>query len=138
MPRQVEVEIDGNRVQNVLDVQYGLDCAKDSNGAPVDARPRLGSIIISRRSDETTDFWAWSLKPHDEDFKSGKVTFFDPRKQSTVLKTVEWSNGFLKSYSESVPNINADRNAPQIETMEISAATITVNGVAWESRGTWA
>ena len=37
MAKQVDVAIDGNHVPNILDVKYGLDCAKDTNGAPVDA-----------------------------------------------------------------------------------------------------
>jgi len=137
MPNQVKVEIEGNHIPNVLDVKYGLDCAKDTNGAPVDAKPRLASIIITRRSDETTDFWAWALRPYQEDFKSGVITFLDPRKADTTLKTVEWKDGFLKSYSEVVPNVDTDRNAPQVETLEISASTITINGVEWQAGKTW-
>ncbi len=137
MAKQVDVAIDGNHVPNVLDVKYGLDCAKDSNGAPVDAKPRLASIIIVRRSDETTDYWDWALRPYEEDFKSGVITFYDPRKSETVMKTVEWTNGFLKSYSEVVPNIDDDRSAPQIETLEISASTIVINGVEWQAGKTW-
>jgi len=137
MAKQVDVAIDGNHVPNVLDVKYGLDCARDTNGAPVDAKPRLASIIIVRRSDETTDYWDWALRPYEEDFKSGVITFYDPRKAETVMKTVEWTNGFLKSYSEVVPNIDDDRSAPQIETLEISASTITINGVEWQAGKTW-
>lgn len=137
MAKQVDVTIDGNHVPNVLDVKYGLDCAKDSNGAPVDAKPRLASIIIVRRSDETTDYWDWALRPYEEDFKSGVITFYDPRKAETVMKTVEWTNGFLKSYSEVVPNIDDDRSAPQIETLEISASLITINGIEWQAGKTW-
>jgi len=137
MAKQVDVAIDGNHVPNVLDVKYGLDCARDTNGAPVDAKPRLASIIIVRRSDEITDYWDWALRPYEEDFKSGVITFYDPRKAETVMKTVEWTNGFLKSYSEVVPNIDDDRSAPQIETLEISASTITINGVEWQAGKTW-
>jgi len=137
MAKQVKVTIDGNPVPNVLDVRYGLDCAKDTNGAPVDAKPRLASIFVIRRSDETTDFWDWALRPYEEDFKSGEITFFDPRKTDTVLKTLEWTNGFLRSYTENVPNIDSDRGAPQTETLEISASTIAINGVEWEAGKTW-
>lgn len=137
MAKQVKVEIDGNHVPNVLDVKYGLDCAKDTNGAPVDAKPRLDSIIITRRSDNATDYWAWALTPHEEDFKSGVITFYDPRKTETVLRTVEWKDGFLKSYQEIVPNVDDDRAAPQIEVLEVSASTITINGVEWQAGKTW-
>lgn len=137
MAKQVTVQIDGNDVANVLDVKYGLDCAKDTNGAPVDAKPRLGTIQITRRSDETSDWWEWALRPYEEDFKSGVITFYDPRKTETVLKTVEWSNGFLRGYQEVVPNVDTDRGAPQVEVLEISAQTIVINGVEWEAAKTW-
>lgn len=137
MPKQLMLEIEGNRVPNVLDVHYGLDCAKDMNGAPVDAHPRLASIIITRRSDEKTDFWLWALNPHEESFKAGVITFYDPRKQATVQKTVEWEGGFLKSYTESVPHVDTDRAAPQVEILEISAKSITINGVQVSGGRNW-
>lgn len=138
MAKQFTVEIDGNAVANVLDVSFGLECERDTNGAPVDARPRLGVIKITRRSDETLDYWTWALKPHAEYFKSGKIEFLDPKKEKQVLRTVVWKDGFVKSYREDVPHINKHKNRPQSETFEISASTITINDVEWTGQGTWA
>lgn len=137
MAKQIRVQIDGNHVPNILDVAYGLDVGKDSNGAPVDARPRLKSITITRRSDENTDLWQWALHPHKEFFKSGKIEFLDPKHQDKVLTTLEWSDGFVKSYVETVPHTDHDRDAPQTESVEVSASTITINGVEWSGSGTW-
>jgi hypothetical protein len=137
MAKQIRVTLDDNHVPNVLDVEFGLDVGKDTNGAPVDARPRLKTIKISRRSDESTDLWSWALKPHMEYFKSGKIEFLDPRHEDKVLKTVEFKDSFLKAWREVVPNVNERRNDPQIEYVEISASTITINGVEWTGSGTW-
>ncbi len=137
MAKQFRVEIDGNPIANVLDVEYGLDVAKDSNGAPVDARPRLKAITLTRRSDENTDLWAWSLHPHSEYFKSGKIEFLDPKHEDKVLTTLEWTDGFVRSYREIVPHVDSHRNDPQTECVEVSAAEITINGVQWKGAGTW-
>lgn len=137
MAKQIRVQIDGNHVPNVLDVEYGLDVGKDTNGAPVDARPRLKTIKISRRSDETTDLWLWALKPHQEYFKSGVIEFLDPRHENKVLKTVEWKDGFVRNYREFVPHINDRRDDPQTEYIEVSASSVMVNGVEWTGAGTW-
>ena len=137
MAKQFEVEIDGNKVSNVLDVEYGLDVAKDTNGAPVDARPRLKTISIKRRSDENVDLWSWSLHPHEEYFKSGKIEFLNPKNEKKVLKTLTWTNGFVKEYVETLPHVDTARNAPQVERIDVSAQTIEINGVPWEGQGTW-
>ena len=137
MAKQIRVMIDGNHVPNILDVEYGLEVAKDTNGAPVDARPRLRTIMIKRRSDENTDLWSWSLHPHQEYFKSGKIEFLDPKHEDKVLTTLEWQDGFVKEYMEEVPHTDRDRNAPQYEVVYVSASSITINGVEWKGSGTW-
>jgi hypothetical protein len=138
MAKQFRVSIDGNAVPNVLDVEYGLDVGKDTNGAPVDSRPRLASIKITRRSDEATDYWTWAIKPHQEYFKAGKIEFLDPRKENKVLKTLEWKNGFIESYEEVVPHVNQAREAPQTEIFFVSAPSLTINGVQWgDPNSTW-
>ncbi len=137
MAKQIRVKIDGNHVPNILDVSYGLDVGKDANGAPVDARPRMKCITISRRSDESIDLWTWSLHPHAEYFKSGVIEFLDPKAEDKVLTTLEWSDGFVRRYTEEVPHTDHHRDAPQIESVEISASTITINGVEWSGSGTW-
>lgn len=137
MAKQIRVSIDGNKVKNILDVEYGLDVAKDTNGAPVDARPRLKTIRITRRSDEAMDLWQWALNPHAEYFKAGTVEFLDPKKEDTVLKTLEWSDGFVRCYMEHVPHIHQKKNDPQVEYIEVSASTITINGVEWKGQGIW-
>ena len=138
MAKQFRVFINDVHVPNVLDIEYGLEVAKDSNGAPTDARPRLNSIRIVRRSDESTDYWAWSLEPHQESFRSGKIEVLDPKRADSVLYTVEWESGFVKCYQEIVPHVQLEKAKPQVEILDISAAVMTVNGVAWQAQGEWA
>ena len=133
MPRQVKVEIEGNHIPNVLHVEYGLDVSRDTNGAPVDADPRLKTITIVRRSDDNTDLWRWSLHPHQGNFKSGKIVFKDPVQEDQDLITVEWKNGFVRRYSENLPHIHHNKREPLTEMVEVSAQTITINGVEWEA-----
>lgn len=138
MPKQVQVEIEGGKIPNVLHVEYGVDVARDTNGAPTDARPRLKTITITRRSDGSSDFWSWALKPHEGGFKSGKVTFKDPKSEDKDLIVLEWDKGFVRSYNERVPHVQDAKNKPMVETVEVSAQLVTINGVEWAATGTWA
>ncbi|NNM33729.1 MAG: hypothetical protein HKO53_11720 [Gemmatimonadetes bacterium] len=137
MAKQIKCEIDGNKVPNVLDVEYGLDVAKDTNGAPTDARPRNRRIMLRFRSSENSDLWSWALHPKEEYFKAGKVEFMDPKKENKVLKTLEWTGGFVENYIECQPHIHRKKNDPQYEVIEVSAASITINGVEWKGQGIW-
>jgi len=43
----------------------------------------------------------------------------------------------VKIYMDHSPHIHHKKNEPQIEYVEISASTITVNGVEWKGQGIW-
>jgi hypothetical protein len=133
MPRQVQVEIEGNHISNVLHVEYGVDVARDSNGAPTDAFPRLKTITIVRRSDGNSDMWRWALHPHQGNFKSGKVTFKDPLQENQDLITLEWTNGFVRSYTEVVPHVHQNQREPMTEQIEVAAQMVKINDVEWEA-----
>ncbi len=134
---QYRVEIDGSPVGNILSVKFGVNTARDSNGAPVDKDAQVDNICIERRSDENTDLFLWSLKPHQEYFKSGKIEFLDPRHEDKVICTIEFENAFLASYREIVPHVTELRNEPQTEYVEISSNKVTFNGIEWQGTGAW-
>lgn len=136
--RQLSVEIDGNAIPNVTDVEYGLEVRPNQiNMGPSDARPRLARIRITRMSDDSVLFWDWASKPFRGNFKGGKVKFYSPDEESKFISQLEWFEGFVTHYSESVPDVQMSRETPQTETIEISAQKIKINDVEIEA-DTWA
>ena len=128
---QIKVEIDGKHIPNVLSVNYGLEVQHDTDGRPMDARPRLARIRITRMSDADTLLGDWASHPVRGHFKSGKVSFFVPDEESKVQSTMSWSDGFVALYGEAVPHIHDERHKPMTEYVEISAQKVKINDVEW-------
>ena len=132
--RRLEVQIDGNDIPNVIDVEYGLDVRPSKiNMSPSDARPRLKMIRLTRISDQSELFWEWSIKPFKGNFKSGMVNFYHPDEETQVMSTLMWENGFVTHYNETVPHIQKHQGEPQTETIYISAQKIAMNGIEIEA-----
>lgn len=95
MARQPKVEIDGNEMKNVREVQYGLQAALDRDGAPTRGLICSG-IMIRRVADEGTDVSEWASSADEAGRKSGKVTFLDAN--GLEMKSLTWENGYVREY----------------------------------------
>jgi hypothetical protein len=96
MARQPKVEIDGNEMKNILEVQYGVRAALDRDGAPTHGLECDG-ILIRRVADDATDVVDWAASADDANRKSGKVTFLDAN--GLEMKALEWKGGYVRNYS---------------------------------------
>lgn len=133
MANQFRVKINGQVVPLVKSVTMGLEVAGADDGHPQDARPRLHVIRISRESDKSTDLWNWATTPYGEQYRKGSVEFLDPEKEDKVLKTVNWEDGFVRSYQEAMPHTQHAREQPVVEMVEISARVIDFDGAKIEA-----
>lgn len=96
MARQPKVEIDGNEMKNILEVQYGVRAALDRDGAPTRGLECDG-ILIRRVADDANDVVDWASSADDANRKSGKVTFLDAN--GLEMKSLEWKGGYVRNYT---------------------------------------
>lgn len=128
MANQVRIKVAGALLEQVVSVEFGLDVASGMDGHPQDARPRLSGIRIMRKSDKKTDLWSWAIEPWASAFKKGTIEFLDQHEQDKVIKTVNWEDGFITSYTEELPHVQASRDAPVTETIVIAARIVDFDG----------
>ena len=133
MASQFRVKINGQLLPKVKSVTMGLEVAGANDGHPQDARPRLHVIRISRESDKTTDLWSWASTPFGSQYRKGTVEFLDPEEKDKVLKTVNWEDGFIRSYQEVLPHVQSAKEEPLVETIEVSARVIDFDGAKIEA-----
>ncbi len=95
MARQPKVEVDGNELKNIREVQYGIDAALDRDGAPTRGLICNG-IMVRRVADAATDICDWAASADEASRKSGKVTFLDAN--GLEMKSVSWENGYVRNY----------------------------------------
>ena len=124
------MEIDGTKFK-VRHCTYSLHQNVDENGRPA-SQVMGGTIKVEIESSDDTSVIDWMIDRTGK--KSGKIEFSKTDEEG-VLKTIEFEDAFLTSYTESMDAIS---NAPMVEDLLLSAKKITVNGVAhenvWESK----
>ena len=96
MARQPKVEIDGNELSNILEVQYGIRAALDRDGAPTRGLECDG-ILIRRVADDATDIVDWAASADEANRKSGKVSFMDAN--GLEMKALEFSGAYVRNYT---------------------------------------
>ena len=96
MARQPTVEVDGNEMSNVLEVQYGVRAALDRDGAPTRGL-QCDGIMIRRVADDATDIVDWASSADEANRKSGAVIFLDAN--GLEMKRLNWSGGYIRLYN---------------------------------------
>ncbi len=119
------MEIDGTKFK-VRHCTYSLHQNIDENGRP-SSHVMGGTLNIEVESSDDTTLVDWMIDPTSK--KNGKVEFSKTDEEG-VLKTVEFEDAFLTSYTESMDAIS---NSPMVESLIVSAKKITSNGVAHEN-----
>ena len=131
MARRPTLEIDGVVYKNVYAVSYELYTAKDETGRPSD-RAHAGTVKVTRESDENSDIARWATDSSKPNWKAGKVEIKNP--DDAHMKTLEWEEGFIVYYSETVPHIKNNPDDQVYEHFEISCRKLTVSDAEIDNR----
>ena len=124
MARDVKVVIDGNEIDKVRNVQFGLRNAVEETTTNPNGSSRVNIITIEREHDASTVFWAWAVSAKKGNRKNGRIDFFD---QSKVIMTAEFTNGLVHRYQFALGENPFDKTAKQLrEIVQISAEKISV------------
>jgi len=119
------MEVDGTKFK-VRHCTYSIHQNIDENGRP-SSQVMGGTMQVEVESSDDTGLIDWMIDPTGK--KSGKLEFSKTDEEG-VLKTIEFEDAFLTSYTESMDAIS---NAPMTENLVLSAKKLTVNGVSHEN-----
>lgn len=119
------LEVEGTKFK-VRHCTYSLHQNIDENGRP-SSQVMGGTMQIEVESSDDTKLIDWMIDPTGK--KSGKIEFSKTDEEG-VLKTLEFEDAFLTSYTE---NMDAISNSPMVENLVVSAKKITVGGVSHEN-----
>jgi hypothetical protein len=119
------MEVEGTKYK-VRHCTYSLHQNVDENGRP-SSQVMGGTMQIEVESSDDTKLIDWMVDKTGK--KSGKLEFSKTDEEGT-LKTIEFEDAFLTSYTESMDAIS---NSPMVENLVISAKSISVNGVKHEN-----
>lgn len=119
---QARVYVAGHELMDVYECFYSVRTEKARSGiATENARPHR--IWITRRSEAETPGFEWAHDSRPDKFQSGKIEFYD--KDGKVMKTFEWTNGYVVHYREGVPDLQDAERSTMMEEYEIAAEEFT-------------
>ena len=95
MAREPIVKIEGNKVDKILTVSYGITNNADADGRPTKNRVFNG-INISRVADDNKSVAGWAESSAKDRRKAGTVEFLHNDGKS--MKTLKWEEGYVASY----------------------------------------
>jgi len=119
------LDVDGTKYK-VRHCNYSLQQNIDENGRP-SSQVMGGTINLEVESSDGVSMMDWMIDPTGK--KSGKIEFSKTDEQG-ILKTLEFEDAFLTSYTE---NMDAISNAPMTESLVISAKKMTSNTVSHQN-----
>ncbi len=115
---EARVYVAGQEIRDIFECYYSIRTEMARSGLPTkNARPHR--IYIIRRSEAKTPGFQWSFNSKPENFKSGKIEFYDTKGE--VMKVFEWDKGYVAKYKEGVPDLTEAERATMIEEYEIAA-----------------
>lgn len=119
-----KVVIDGNEIDKVRDVRFGVKNAVDDITTNPSGSTRNDLISIEREHDASTLFWAWAVSAKKENRKNGRIEFID---QSKTLMIAEFTNGLVHRYEVFLGENPFDRTALQLrERIQISTERLAL------------
>ncbi|MBP6874748.1 MAG: hypothetical protein KBD56_01605 [Candidatus Eisenbacteria bacterium] len=119
-----KVVVDGNEIDKVRDVRFGVRNAVDDITTNPSGSTRNNLIIIEREHDATTNFWAWAVSAKKENRKNGRIEFYD---QAKVLMIAEFTNALVHRYEVFLGENPFDRTALQLrERIHISTERLAL------------
>jgi hypothetical protein len=133
MARRPVLEIDGVVYKNVYEVSYDIYTAKDETGRPTD-RAHAGTIKVTIESDPegNVDIARWAMDTSKPNWKGGKITFKNP--DDADMKTLEWEDGFITKYEETIPHIKDKPDVQIYQYFEVSCQKLKVGDAEVDNR----
>lgn len=125
MAYSAKLSVDGNEFK-VRHCNYSLHQNIDETGRPMSG-VLGGTIQLEIESSDNTFFMEWMVDPIKK--LNGSIAFSKTNEEGE-LKKVEFEDGFLTGYSESMDALS---NAPMVENIVISARTLSVGGASLEN-----
>jgi len=119
------LDVDGTKFK-VRHCTYTLHQNVDENGRP-SSQVMGGTIGLEVESSDDTKLIDWMIDKTGK--KSGKIEFGKTDEEG-FLKTLEFEDAFLTSYTE---NMDAISNSPMVENLVLSCKKLIANGVAHEN-----
>ncbi|MCC6599671.1 MAG: type VI secretion system needle protein Hcp [Crocinitomicaceae bacterium] len=120
------LSIDGGEEVRLLHCSYSLNRDIDSTGRP-SSMVRGGTITLEIESTEDTSLFAWMVDQYT--VKKGKVLFFK-RDSKTKMKQLEWEDGYLVSFTESIDSVGEN---PMTIHFTVSARKLVVGDAEHEN-----
>ncbi len=96
MAQEPKVQIEGEDVTNVLEVNYVLRAEADKDGRPT-RKQFCDGIRITRIADDKTMLSDWGRSPKEENRKSGGISFFTDT--GKLMKVLVFTGAYLRNYS---------------------------------------
>ena len=130
MAMEPVVKIDGNQIDKVLTVHYGIVNGSDADGRPTKTRRSIG-ITVTRVADDNKDVAAWAKQTSKDARKGGTIEF--QYNDGGLMKTLTWDEGYISGY-----NLGYDiAQAHAVEIFTIMPRSIDIEGTSidyeWET-----
>lgn len=122
MPINITLKI-GSESYDVLRCHYGFGRVVDSKGWPGRGM-NGGDIILTMESTQSTLLFEEMVRKDEVRPVSGSLEFYEVD-EGTVIRTIEWEEGYIHSLSESMQNYSS---IPMTQTLAISPLRLDING----------
>lgn len=118
------VVIDGNEIDKIRNVQFGVRNKVDDITTNPSGSSRNNLIIIEREHDQSNFLWEWAVSAKRENRKNGVIEFWD---QAQVVLKAEFTNALISDYRVLLGETLYERTATQIrERVEISTEQLAL------------
>ena len=122
-----DVVIDGNEIDKVRFVQFGVRNAVDEITTHPQGATRNNLLVITREHDAATFLWEWAISAKRENRKNGRIEFYD---QDKMVLMCEFTNGLVHRYEMSLGENPYDKTAMQLrETVRISTEQLALESM---------
>ena len=129
MAFEATVSIDGATPRKLHHCSYSVSQSADYVTGKTTSEVFAGNVSLVVEGIKESEFWKLAIHPTKR--SKGKVVFKDPADIDKDFKTVEFEDGAVVGYSESM---DAGTTGTMTENITISCKKLTVDGVAFEKK----
>ncbi len=129
MAFEATVSIDGGNARRLHHCSYSVSQSADYATGKTTSEVFAGSLSLVVEGIKESEFWKLAIHPTKR--CKGKITFKDPADIDKDLKTIEFEEGAIVGYSESM---DAGTSSTMTENITISCRKLSVDGVTFEKK----
>lgn len=119
-----KVVIDGNEIDKIRNIQFGMKNKVDDQTTNPAGSTRNTLIVIEREHDQSNLFWEWAVSSAKPNRKNGKIELYD---QDKTLLVAEFTNAFVHRYEIHTEEASLESTATQIrEMIQISTEQLSI------------